>query len=381
MNKHLMDKFSANKKARHQKNIKVGLLMGLLVLLLADSVLLLNMRVKYMPKTHDDLYTILPVGNVSITNGFTTQEIKALQKKYEEYDISYECIQDGNFENMGKSSNIQMVITTDQYASIKELQMVQGSFFMEEDSKTPQLVVDQKAAYELWGTTQCLGERISYQGRSYEITGIVANQEHDEKVSCVYILGNNFEGTLNIERLWVRASQGLNSRDLTIIKQMLTGIGREIEHYQIFSISQYNRQLAAYWQLLLEGIGLIALLSLLGGTILFIKKQCEVLSEVRKQCYVMDYIKEHVLELEIKSVIIAVGISSSLLGMGILVSRILASIYKREQISDLAYTLPVQLQALQSADTIGKMGCILGFILFIGILLLVVDTCNKWYKS
>ena len=334
-------------------------------LLVLDGFLLYGMGLKNRPQAGGEIYSVIPIGKLSQAEAFDKEQIKRLQKENEAYWISYECCQDEEVQNMGKQAKIHIVTTNADYNKVYGLQMQSGHFFMEDAEATGKMVLDRRAAFQLFGSIDCLGETIQYGGMDWQIIGIAENKEKDEKQGYIYILGSGLQEQIAIQSIRVRSDEGLNSQTKADIKKMLIETGHDEKHYKILSLSGYQRQIGDWWLLYLQGLGIIGLLLIIVLIANGWRKEVQELQEIRKEVYLSNYIGQHMVAFSIKGLVSLVVFTSLLMGVKALTYKALVKICAHQRIAAKLLNENALLQNLNHYNTLGKLGCLIGLMLVI----------------
>lgn len=332
-------------------------------LLVLDGFLLYGMGLKNRPQAGGEIYSVIPIGKLSQAEAFDKEQIKQLQKENEAYWISYECCQDEEVQNMGKQAKIHIVTTNAEYDKVYSLRMQSGHFFMEDAEATGKMVLDRRAAFQLFGSIDCLGETIQYGGMDWQIIGIAENKEKDEKQGFIYILGSSQQEQMTTQSIGVRSDEGLTSQTKADIRKMLIETGHNVKHYTILSLSQYRRQVGDWWLLYLQGLGVISLGLMIILVIDYWRKQVQKLQEVSQQVYLSNYIGQHIMAFSIK-VLVSLGVFSILLmSMKELIYKALVKLCVHQQLPNHIINANASFQELNIYNNLGKIGCLAGLII------------------
>lgn len=86
-----------------------------------------------------------------------------------------------------RSEDISVFSTNENYAYFTDACLVRGAFFNEKqiDRKLPLAVLNETAAYRIFGSKECIGESVYLNGVSYEVCGIMG--EPEESGARLYI--------------------------------------------------------------------------------------------------------------------------------------------------------------------------------------------------
>ena len=342
-------------------------------LLVLDGFLLYGMGLKNRPQAGGEIYSVIPIGKLSQAEAFDKEQIKRLQKENEAYWISYEYCQDEEVQNIGKQAKIHIVTTNADYDKVYGLRMHSGQFFME-DVAAGKMVLDRRAAFQLFGAIECLGETIEYGGMDWQIIGLAEDKEKDEKQGCIYILGSSLQEQIAIQSIRVRSDQDLNSQTKADIKKMLIETGHDEKHYKILSLSQYQRQIGDWRLLYLQGLGIIGLLLIMVRIVNGWRKEVQGLQEMSQQVYLSNYIGQHIVTFSLKGMGSLIVFSLLVIGMKELIYKALVRICMHQRIAFELLNENAILQNLNHYNSLGKMGCLIGLMIgMIGGIILYID--------
>lgn len=142
-----------------------------------------------------------------------------------------------------RSEEIPAFATNENYAYFTDAYLVKGAFFngIQIDRKLPLAVINEAAAYRLFGNQECVGETVYLNGVSYEVYGILAEPEEDGArlyipYSTIEILGISEPLT---DQIWC----GFSS--LAEAALVLGKVGYSLETFQILQMDLVKR---VFWQ-------------------------------------------------------------------------------------------------------------------------------------
>ena len=158
-------------------------------------------------------------------------------------DISYAQPIYPNITNGFRSEEISAFATNENYAYFTDAYLVKGAFFNEIqiERKLPLAVVNEAAAYQLFGSQECVGEMVYLNGVSYKVCGIMA--EPEESGARLYIPYSMVE-SLGIsdsltDQIWCRFS------NLAEAALVLGKAGYSLETFQIIQMDSVK---GVFWQ-------------------------------------------------------------------------------------------------------------------------------------
>lgn len=158
-------------------------------------------------------------------------------------DITYaQCIYP-NVTNGFRSEEISVFSTNENYAYFTDAYLVKGNFFNEIqiDRKLPLVVLNETAAYRLFGSQECIGETVYLNEVSYEVCGIMT--EPEESGARLYIPYSTMD-SLGIsepltDRIWCRFS---NLAEAALV------LGKAGYSLETFKILQMDSVKSVFWQ-------------------------------------------------------------------------------------------------------------------------------------
>lgn len=158
-------------------------------------------------------------------------------------DITYAQRIYPNVSNGFRNEEITAFATNENYAYFTDAYLVKGAFFNEIqiDRKLPLVVVNEAAAYQLFGSQECVGETVYLNGVSYEVCGIMA--EPEESGARLYIPYSTIE-SLGIsepltDQIWCRFS---NLAEAALV------LGKAGYSLKTFKIIQMDSVKGVFWQ-------------------------------------------------------------------------------------------------------------------------------------
>ena len=141
------------------------------------------------------------------------------------------------------SEEISAFATNENYAYFTDAYLVKGAFFNEIqiERKLPLAVVNEAAAYQLFGSLECVGECVYLNGVSYEVCGIMA--EPEESGAKLYIPYSTVESlgisVSTTDQIWCRFS------NLAEAALVLGKAGYSLETFQIIQMDSVK---GVFWQ-------------------------------------------------------------------------------------------------------------------------------------
>lgn len=153
-----------------------------------------------------------------------------------------------------RSEEISVFATNENYAYFTDAYLVKGSFFneMQVNRKLPLAVINEAAAYQLFGNQECVGNTVYLNGIIYEVYGVMA--ESEENGASIYIPYSTmvFLGISKLEtdQIWCRFS---NLAEAALV------LGKAGYSLEMFKILQMDLVKSVFWQrffcpLILTGI-------------------------------------------------------------------------------------------------------------------------------
>lgn len=158
-------------------------------------------------------------------------------------DITYAQRIYPNVTNGFRSEEISVFSTNENYAYFTDAYLVKGNFFNEIqiDRKMPLVVLNETAAYQLFGSQECIGETVYLNEVSYEVCGIMA--EPEESGARLYIPYSTMD-SLGIsepltDQIWCRFS---NLAEAALV------LGKAGYSLETFKILQMDSVKSVFWQ-------------------------------------------------------------------------------------------------------------------------------------
>lgn len=128
--------------------------------------------------------------------------------KKESVDTAFEQSVAAEVSNGFRVEDISVSATNENYAYFMNMQILKGAFFNEVQvsRKYRQAVINEAAAYQLFGNEDCLGQMIYLNRISYEVVGIVREQgeEAEAKIYTPYTVLEDMGAGLSVRQLWCR---------------------------------------------------------------------------------------------------------------------------------------------------------------------------------
>jgi len=158
-------------------------------------------------------------------------------------DITYAQRIYPNVTNGFRSEEISVFSTNENYAYFTDAYLVKGSFFNEIqiERKLPLAVINEAAAYQLFGSQECVGETVYLNGVSYEVCGIMAEPEKSSArlyIPCSTIALLGLAEPLT-DQIWCRFS---NLAEAALV------LGKAGYSLETFSILQMDSVKSVFWQ-------------------------------------------------------------------------------------------------------------------------------------
>ena len=180
-------------------------------------------------------------------------------------------------KNSTESLDINVTASNDVYDDINSYNLISGRWISEndEDKRLRVMVVGIDVAEELYGTTDVIGEKISMDGTSFTIIGVLEEQgdsmfgSGDEVAFIPYATGSRLFGNADISSIYVGTtdSDSVDAAMTAIENFMLAKSGGDDSEYTIFSSSAMLDMLTSTTQTLTYLLGAIGGISLLVGGI------------------------------------------------------------------------------------------------------------------
>lgn len=180
-------------------------------------------------------------------------------------------------KNSTESIDINVTASNDVYDDINNYNLLSGRWISEndEDKRLRVMIVGIDVAEELYGTIDVVGEKISMDGTSFTIIGVLEEQgdtmmgSGDEVAFIPYATGQRLFGNADISSIYVGTtdSDSVDAAMTAIENFMLAKSGGDDSEYTIFSSSAMLEMLNSTTQTLTYLLGAIGGISLLVGGI------------------------------------------------------------------------------------------------------------------
>ena len=179
-----------------------------------------------------------------------------------------------------KEQGVQVYGTTPSYAEIQGLKMKYGRFLMKPDCEnhTNVVVLDRNTAIQFFGRENCVGEKISINGRSYKVIGVLDEGEQSNSMMSLLLSGGGMYSVyvpytslirlantvkLSVDSFYATATDGDTKTAQTEIEDYLTEMYGSDDMFYVYSqseISEAMDKVTGTLSLLLGGIAAISLL-------------------------------------------------------------------------------------------------------------------------
>lgn len=142
-----------------------------------------------------------------------------------------------------RSEEISVYSTNENYAYFTDAYLVRGTFFNEIqiDRRLALTVLNETAAYQLFGSQECIGETVYLNGISYEVCGIMT--EPKESGARLYIpystIGSLGISELSTDQIWCRFS---NLAEAALV------LGKAGYSLESFKMLQMDSVKSVFWQ-------------------------------------------------------------------------------------------------------------------------------------
>ena len=195
------------------------------------------------------------------------QNVQLNQSIENEFPLTYEIIGSEQISLSYAEFQVTQIETNSNYPHILGLTMSEGSFFSAQAWKGKQrhAVLNEKAAFTIFGSYKIIGSRFKMRDDTWLITGVISDGDKDN--SRVYIPSSIQGG--EIEELALKSTGGLNE---ALIKNSVKNLGIQEKN---FIFINFGTQYSLLWErikvILLLFLGLL-LLSFLQPLIISFKK-------------------------------------------------------------------------------------------------------------
>lgn len=175
----------------------------LLIIFLGSMGLCLLCGLKVRQAVADDIY-ILSMQDDS--RFFQVSDLLCVQRG--NIDAAFEQAVAADVSNGFRVEDISVLATNENFGYFTKMQVLQGAFFNEiQVSRKYRLtVINESAAYQLFGSEDCVGEAIFLNQLPYHVAGIIKDQgdEEEAKIYIPYTVLEELGSELRIGQLWCR---------------------------------------------------------------------------------------------------------------------------------------------------------------------------------
>lgn len=207
----------------------------ILVLLMITSCILLSallgISIFTGRKQHGNLLMAKPVEYV--IPAYTYQKVEELCE--EEFLLTYETRRQARVQAIQSEHTVILISTNSCYPQIMNYLMVDGSFFTKSAWKAGNrhVVLNETAAFQLFGSVCPSGNRIKTAGETWIVTGVM--EDHDEDNANLYIPSSI--GDTQIGALMVLTGSGIGKE---YVKSKLKQLDIYDMQYEITDLSAYS---------------------------------------------------------------------------------------------------------------------------------------------
>lgn len=207
----------------------------ILVLLMITSFVLLSallgISIFIGREQHGNLLMAKPMEYV--IPAYTYQKVEELCE--DEFLITYETRKQAKVQAIQSEHMVVLISTNSCYPQIMNFLMVDGSFFTKSAWKAGNrhVVLNETAAFQLFGSVCPSGNRIKTAGETWIVTGVI--EDHDEENANLYIPSSI--GDTQIGALMVLMSSGIGKE---YVKSKLKQLDIYDTQYEITDLSAYS---------------------------------------------------------------------------------------------------------------------------------------------
>lgn len=233
-------------------SLKNNRLTGYIVIGILAAVGLLWLTAGAWRRNYQDLYLVIPHGYSA-----APYDVNEIEKTVREgLAVTYEIKGTVEADTGNTEHSVSMVGTNPQYRDIVGLRENEGSFFNDDAWQTGNryAVLNEFAAFRLFGGSGVVGNTIKLDGRSYLVTGVIGDGHKKEMM--VYVPATSIGGIP--ERLIVRSEEGTGA-----IRNGLRRLQIYESNSRIVSLSELSQG----FKLQLTAVAFLVLLIVFGGGI------------------------------------------------------------------------------------------------------------------
>lgn len=187
-------------------------------------------------------------------NYFTREEMERLEKK--NYFFTFMQRQNIEISNGIRGKSMEVVGTNDNFPYFLKGSMLGGTFFNKIylEKKCKVAVINEKAAFELFGTTSGLGNRIYIGQQVYEVIGVIENS-YLKNTAQIYLPETTFNeyhsDSTRITDIWCQLS---NISESIVVGKIL---GYGADDIKIIQMEQYKDVVTQRFKIILFSMGIV----------------------------------------------------------------------------------------------------------------------------
>lgn len=210
-----------------RKKIRLIILLGT-----AGICLLLGVRVQKAISNHVYILSFLQEDRKFHNNDILTAEKEGISLTYMKYlhpEIS----------NGFRTETAAVIATNDNYFYFTGMEITNGAFFnsIQADKKLSVAVLNETAAYQIFGNYDCIGEVVYLEQNAFEVAGIVKEQDKED-AATIYIPDETAEylglSGSEINQLWCRFW------NIAEASRMISKLGYSMEEINLLQMDLYK---------------------------------------------------------------------------------------------------------------------------------------------
>lgn len=160
----------------------------------------------------------------------------------DEFLVSYEIPGSGKISLPHADFQVLLIGTTSSYAQIMGLEIMEGSFFSKQawDGKLKAAVLNETAAFTIFGNTRIMGNRLKIQNETWLVTGVIRDRDDDH---CrLYVPSSIRVANAAILLALIDTANGY---DEAFLKKGLKKLGIQEGIYDFYNL---GRQIRLFWE-------------------------------------------------------------------------------------------------------------------------------------
>lgn len=186
-------------------------------------------------------YVIKPINTLLSQGSFEIGAIEELREDetYSKMAISYAYREEVTIEGMGKQKKATAIQTNSDYKVVYGLRMQEGNFFNESSCSSETVVLNERLAFDLFGSNHIVGQEVKLNGKSFKVLGVAKEVEKNEG-ACVYVqnLVREVKNPIYAQELGIYSYTEEKLLNHEKMEHILQRLNKEKEAYKIIEVKQ-----------------------------------------------------------------------------------------------------------------------------------------------